>query len=275
MDPNLDPTAQTTSTGEMPPGDPGEQMPQEQGQDQFLPEDFDIPLEGAMARNPVSGSPSGMDETQVGEEEQAMYDEFTSMALKIVHSLKKAGPNRASADIILDYFKADGATVPQALGVATAEVCYTVHNFFKHNKVEISADVVFASAQEVLVEIYDMAITAKVVPVAKLPPDGSIEEEKLLGYAFDFATEHFMRKLQDTGQLPTEEAKQHLNEEMEREAMSGELDDWDPRAEADANGLSFAMKKMQERGNQDPVAEMEKAGYKRMVPTSEMQAAGG
>lgn len=244
----------------MPPQGP------QQGGGQFLPDDFEIPVEGSMARNPVSGTPSGMDETQVSEDEQSQYDEFTTMALGIVHGLQKKGPNRASADIILDYFKIQGTTVPQALGIATAEVCYTVHNYFKHNKVEISADVVFAAAQEVMSEIYEVATAARVIPVGKLPQPGSPQEEQLLGKALMYATDQFARRLETSGQIPQKEAAEHLNSEMRREAETGELDDFDPKAEADADGLAYALKRVQSNmAPKDPVADMEAQGYPRMI----------
>lgn len=251
------PTAQMTSTA-----DPA--------QDQFLQEfDAEIPTEGAMGRAPVTGEPVGMDDSQVTPEEQAQYDEFTTMALGIVHGLQKVGPNRASADVILDYFK-PSTTVPQALGFATAEVCYTVHQYQKRQGVEISADVIFHSAAEVMSEIYEVAAAARVIPVAKLPPPGSPQEEQLLGKALMYAVERFGQRLEATGQLPREEANQHLSEQIKREAEAGELDDYDPRSEMDADGMNYAINKMRENGaGEGEVAKFAAKGYPRMVDPNE------
>lgn len=240
-------------------------------QGQFLEEfNADIPVEGSMGRAPVSGAPVGMDETQVTPEEQAEYDEFTTMCLGIVHGLNKVGPNRASADIVLDYFKPTGVTVPQALGFATAEVCYTVHQKMKRDGVEIGADVIFHAAAEVMSEIYEFAAAAKVIPVAKLPPAGSPQEEQLLGKALMFAVERFGQRLESTGQLPREEANQHLSEQIRREAEAGELDNYDPRSEMDADGMNYAINKMRENGQgDDAVAKFAAKGYPRLVDPSE------
>lgn len=240
-------------------------------QGQFLQEfDAEIPVEGAMGRAPVTGDPAGMDDTQVTPEEQAQYDEFTTMALGIVHGLEKVGPNRASADVVLDYFKPSGTTVPQALGFATAEVCYTVHQYMKRQKIEIGADVIFHSAAEVMSEIYEFAAAAKVIPVAKLPPAGSPQEEQLLGKALMYAVERFGQRLEATGQLPREEANQHLNEQIRREGESGELDDYDPRADMDADGMNHALKKIRKNGQgEDAVGEFAAKGYPRMVDPNE------
>jgi len=241
------------------------------GQGQFL-QDFDaeIPVEGAMGRAPVSGEPAGMDETQVTPEEQAQYDEFTTMALGIVHGLNKVGPNRASADVVLDYFKPSGTTVPQALGFATAEVCYTVHQYMKRQSVEIGADVIFHSAAEVMSEIYEFATIAKVIPVAKLPPPNSPQEEQLLGKALMYAVERFGQRLEATGQLPREEANQHLSEQIRREGESGELDDYDPRSELDADGMNHALKKIRESGQgEDAIGKFAAMGYPRLVDPNE------
>lgn len=251
-------TAQPTTTPEQPQG-------------QFMQEfDAEIPVEGAMGRAPVTGDPMGMDETQVTPEEQAQYDEFTTMALGIVHGLEKVGPNRATADVILDYFKPGGTTVPQALGFATAEVCFTVHQYMKRQSVEISADVIFHSAAEVMSEIYEFAAMAKVIPVAKLPPDGSPQEEQLLGKALMYAVERFGQRLEATGQLPREEASRHLNEQIQREGAAGELDDYDPRAEMDADGMSHALGKIRENGQgEDAVGKFAAMGYPRLVDPNE------
>lgn len=246
------------------------------GQAQFLEQfDAEIPVSGAMGRAPVSDAPIGMDEEQVSPEEQAQYDEFTSMALGLVHDLKKVGPNRAPADIILDFFKPGDMTVPKALGFATAEVCYTVHNFMKRQQVEIAADVIFHAAEEVMTNIYEVAAAARVIPTEKLPPDNSPQEEQLLGRALIYAVEQFAQKLQATGQLPREEAAKHLDENIRREAETGELDNWDPRTEVDPDGLNFALKRMQENGaDKDVVAEFEAMGYPRMVDPREPASAG-
>lgn len=248
-------TAQTTST---PTADP---------QQQFLSEfDAEIPVAGAMGRAPVSDAPIGMNEEQVSPEEQAQYDEFASMAIGMVHDLEKVGPNKAPADLILDFFKPKDLTVPKALGFATAEVCYTVHQYMKRQGNEISPDVIFHAAQEVMANIYEVAAAAGVIPTDKLPPDGSPQEEQLLGKALLYATERFAQRLEGSGQLPREDAMSNLNEQIKREAETGELDNWDPRQEVDPDGLTYALKRMRENGSdKDAVAEFEAMGYPRMV----------
>jgi hypothetical protein len=87
---------------------------------------------------------------------------------------------------------------------------------------------VFAAAQEVMSEIYEVATAARVIPVGKLPQPGSPQEEQLLGKALMYATDQFARRLETSGQIPQKEAAEHLNSEMRREAETGELDDFDP-----------------------------------------------
>ncbi len=206
---------------------------------------------GPKAVQPVSGAIGPVDETAVSPEEQEQYEDFVSRAIHFVNDTRVPQKGaRSPADAVLERMNQRGLTVPEALGGTTADVVFMIHNNAKRQGVEYEADVLWHGADEIMSQLLDLGRASGVFP--KLPPENSEEEQKLLGAAKAEAAKAFGEKLIATGQAPQAEAQAFMQEQMQREADSGELDDWDPLSSVSPDALTQALKRAQGGGAEAP-----------------------
>ena len=111
-------------------------------------------------------------------------------------------------------------------------------NEIQWQKVEFPGDVLMSVGQDLVVELMDIGRTTGAVK--DLPPEESPQEEEFARLATLEASKVFGDYMLNTGQVDSEQAKNDYMEQMEREATSGALDDWDMK-EMDPQQLEAAV----------------------------------
>jgi len=222
---------------------------------------------GPKAVQPVTGNLGPVDETAVSPEEQEQYEDFVSRALHFINDTRTPAGGKgikAPADAILERMNQRDLTVPEAIGGTCADVAFMIHNNAKRQGVEYEADVLWHGADEIMSQLLDLGRAAGIFP--KLPPENSEDEAKLLGAAKAEAAKAFGEKLIATGQNPQAEAQSYMQEQMQREADTGELDEWDPLSEVSPDALTKAIQRAKGGGQEAPdmMAQLAGAGMETM-----------
>lgn len=193
---------------------------------------------GRGGENPMSGDVPAQQASsqQVTPEEQKQYDDFVSRCLLFLNDPRlpmangKPVPNRqAPRDAIISLMNADKNDAADAVGRATALVCRLIYSNAKQKGVDYSPDVIYHGADEVMSQLYQIATAARIIK--NPPPDGSPQEQSLLGKAKLDATKYFGQWMIDTGQdddQTKQQAQQYYLGQIQREGQSGELDRWNP-----------------------------------------------
>jgi len=204
---------------------------------------------GNLSQNPQTETAEGIDDSTVSPAEQDQYDDFVTRARQFINDpavpkSPKGGalPNaKAPRDIIIEHLNAVGQNAAEAVGRTTAQVAWIIYQNAKMQDHAYSPDVLYHGADEIMSDLYQIGVKAKVIK--NPPPDGSVEEEHLLGLAKLAAVKFFGQNMIDSGQANSEEAQKYYLEQIKREGDSGGLDDWDPSQQFTPQQLQAYMQK--------------------------------
>lgn len=244
---------------------------------------------GIMSQNPVSQTPINQDDTQVSPQEQKEYDDFVTRALLFMNDPRqpvgKGGKPqsnvKAPRDVIIDHLNAVGGDAAEkAVGRTAAQVITLLTNNAKHQGYPYSPDVIFHGADEIITALYKIGTASGVIKQA--PPEGSQEEDHLLGAAKLYAAQFFGQNMIDTGQCTPElqnQSKQYMLEQIQREGESGGLHNWTPAQKLSPQQLTTLFHKaadgsLASRPNTAPpttIADYASRGHPRLVPQANEQ----
>jgi hypothetical protein len=265
-----------------PPGpqQPTQPAPQDSatGGEQFIPPNSQ--MAGPLGNHPMTDTPETEDDTQVSPEEQKQYDDLVVRAKLFINDPRpplnsKGHPvpgAKAPRDVIIDHLNVPGQNAADSVGRTTAQVMWILYTNAKRQGYPYSPDVLYHGADEVMSDLYQIAVAAKLI---KNPPaPDSQEEQHFLGLAKLSACKFFGQNLIDTGQSNQKEAQQYYLDQIKREGESGALDKWDPSQQFTPQQLSAfvnkaASGKAQFKGRQLPpstIAQYANQGHPQLVP---------
>lgn len=160
-------------------------------------------------------------------EEQQQYEDLFTRAMSMIHDTTEAPNGLSPADAVIEQL-ADGryedGEPHQVIGNTAATFLIQLIDMAKRNNVEYDGRVVQEVGMDVIVELIEIADVSGAIK--GLPQEDSPEYDQLLELAGLEAAKTYGTWLQQTGQANQQEHKQYLEEQMEREADQGELDDW-------------------------------------------------
>lgn len=172
------------------------------------------PGQGSAPRNEKPVAPSGLTAERESEggsenvspEEQQQYETFVTNGMSIIYG-------DGSMPQVLQAIEADGNPVEGLANVLTM-IVMRLEDSAKQSGTELTADVMFHGARELLEQLVDLAEQAGIAQI----------DEKQMDSAFYLALDMYRSQRQEQGALNTDELKAGMNEIMQAE-QQGQLDE--------------------------------------------------
>ena len=210
--------------------------------EQFLDPNAAPPLDAAPQQAPEPPAPDGMDairgegmgnvvpnpleepDEPASPEEQAEYKEVFKRVMGMVHDTSENGGKKSIADGIIKTLSNTEIPAHKAIGKTAGNLMRNFHELSKRNKKEWSGDVLREVGMDLVTELMDVA---QVTGAQKnLPDEESQEGQDFYQQAVLEAAKVFGDYMLETGQADVQGEQAAYKEQMEREATSGALDDW-------------------------------------------------
>jgi len=157
-------------------------------------------------------------------EEQAEYKEVFKRVMGMVHDTKENGGKKAIADGIIKTLSNTEIPAHKVIGQTAGNLMRLFHELSKRNNKEWSGDVLREVGMDLVTELIDVA---EITGAQKNIPDQEGQEgEDFYQQAVLEGGKVFGKYMLDTGQADVEGEQKAYKEQMEREATSGALDDW-------------------------------------------------
>jgi len=158
---------------------------------------------------------------------QAYQEDLLTRAIEFVTDERASKGSPSPADSIMQALNVRGKPVPENIGAAAAEVIMLLTSNAKRQGVEYPSESVLGSGVELVQILMDIARDGGVAPDIPQDEDDPAYQQMAEAAALE-ATKAYGERMVATGQVSQEEFAQQLQEMMEDEAATGELDDWDP-----------------------------------------------
>jgi hypothetical protein len=158
-------------------------------------------------------------------EEQEQYQDLFQRVMSAVNDTRdnpNGGPS--PADAVIKMMSVKGTEAHIAIGQTAGMVMSQMVDMAKRNGTEYEGVVVQEVGMDLVVELIDIAQISGAI--TNIPEDDSEEYGKLLELSVLEAAKVYGEWLLRTGQADRQGHMQDVQEEMQREADSGELDDW-------------------------------------------------
>ena len=188
---------------------------------------------GAVEKNPLTE-----DEEPASEQEQAAYDEGFKRLMGMIHDTRSIGGKKPMADNIIRALSNSDMPSYAVIGSQAGNLMRLFHENAKRQKVEYPDSVLMELGGVVIQELTDVA--RETGAIQELPEEDSPEMQDFYQMAMLEGAKHFGEYMKRTGQADQVGAQEVMTEQMEREASSGGLDDWDMQ-EMDPDALKNAM----------------------------------
>ncbi len=187
----------------------------------------------------VDHNPLAEADEDAGPEEQAQYEDVFKRVMAMVHDTREPeGGGKSMADSIIKKISNPEFPSYANIGGTAGELMRLFHNNAKRQGVEFPGDVLMNVGMDLITELMDIARVTGAVK--DLPAEESPEEAEFARLATLEASRIFGEYMLETGQADTPQAQEDYQEQMEREATSGALDDWDMK-EMDPEQLQAAV----------------------------------
>jgi len=182
---------------------------------------------------PVGPKPYETPEEPASEEEQAAYIDLFDRAMAAIHDGRKDQDDKPSmADNIMTALANKAAPLYKNIGMTVGNLLFLLTTNARRQGVEYPEAAVVEVGKDLVVELMDMAQEVGVVD--DLPSGGEDEftddEEQTVLMASLEAAKYYGEQMKNSGMITPEVQKAHrgdMEEEMQREADAGELDDWE------------------------------------------------
>lgn len=197
-----------------PPLDPAMQEPPVEGMENIKGEGM-----GKVMPNPLEEA-----DEMASPEEQAEYKDAFKRVMGMVHDTNERGGEKSIADGVIKTLSNSDLPAHKTIGKTAGNLMRLFHEHAKRNKKEWSGDVLREVGMDLITELIDIA---RVTGAQKnLPEDGTQEEQDFFQQAVLEAAKGFGQYMLETGQADVDGEQKAYKEQMEREATSGALDDW-------------------------------------------------
>lgn len=197
-----DQVAQSAQTGPPPP----QSMPMGAGM-------------GAVQENPLTAP-----EEQASPEEQKQYQDLFNRVMAMVNDTREANGQPSVAESIVKLLGTKDKPAHQAVGTTAGMVMLQMIDMAKRNGVEYDPRVVQEVGMDLVIELLDIAKGSGAIK--NLPDEDSEEFQKLVELSVLEGAKIYGEWQLRTGQAPRQQAMKEIEGQMQREADSGELDDW-------------------------------------------------
>lgn len=174
---------------------------------------------GAVQQNPLTES-----DENASPEEQAEYEDAFRRIMAMIHDTRENNGKKSMADSLIKTLANSQLPSHVAIGQSAGNTLRLFHENAKRQGKEIPGDVLREIGMDVIVEFIDIA--RETGAVKQLPEDESVEMRDFANQAALEAAKHFGEYMLKTGQADVQGEQEAYKEQMEREATSGALDDW-------------------------------------------------
>jgi hypothetical protein len=200
---------------------PPQQMPQGAGM-------------GATQENPMNAP-----EEQASPEEQEAYQDLFVRCMALINDTRAKGDEPAPADALIKMMSTKGKEAHMAVGETGSLVLRYIIDMMKRQGKEYPGHVIQEVGMDIVIELLDIANVSGAI--SNIPEEDSPEYQKLVELSALEMAKSFGEWMLQTGQADRQGHMREIQQQMQREADGGELDDWgmeelDPKIRAQVVG---------------------------------------
>jgi hypothetical protein len=204
-------------------------------QDEFLDTNAPPPLEPTPSLEGAEGikgegmgnvMPNPLEEPDepASPEEQKEYKEIFKRLMSMVHDTSENGGKKSIADGVIKTLSNSEIPAHKVIGKAAGNLIRLFHELSKRNGKEWNGDALREAGMDLVTELIDVA---QVTGAQKnIPDQESAEGEEFYKLCVLEAAKEVGDYMLQTGQADVAGEQEAYKEQMEREATSGALDDW-------------------------------------------------
>lgn len=174
---------------------------------------------GAVQENPITAP-----EEAASPEEQQQYTDLFNRVMAMVNDTREANGEKSVAQSVVELLGTKDKPAHQAIGTTAGMVMTHMVTLAKRNGQEYAGPVIQEVGMDLVLELIDIAKGSGAIN--NIPEEDSEPFVKLVELsvleAAKFYGEHQLR----TGQADQQGHMREIEEQMQREADAGELDDW-------------------------------------------------
>jgi hypothetical protein len=193
---------------------------------------------GSVMPNPLTEA-----DESASPEEQAEYEDAFKRVMGMIHDTSENGGKKSIADAVIKAISNSQIPAHEAIGKQTGNLMRLFHETAKRAGKEYPGDVLREVGMDLATELID--IGRETGAVKNLPEEDTPEMQNFYQQTVLEAAKLFGEYMLSTGQADVQGEQEAYKEQMEREATSGALDDWNME-EMDTNALKAAID--QQRG---------------------------
>ncbi|MEE8403388.1 MAG: hypothetical protein V3R93_06510 [Candidatus Hydrothermarchaeaceae archaeon] len=174
---------------------------------------------GATQQNPLDAT-----DEQASPEEQEQYEELFLKVMGAVNDVRESPGGTSSADAIVKMMSVKGKEAHVAIGTTAGMIMTQMIDMAKRQGKEYDGRIVQEVGMDLIIELTEIANLSGAIE--NIPKDDSPEFDKLIELSVLEATKFYGEHQIRTGQADQQGHMNELQGQMQREADSGELDDW-------------------------------------------------
>jgi len=212
--------------------------PAEQVQQMIPPQQGGGPI-GGTGLAQIEPAPKDYPDEDASPEQQKEYEDLFIRVMSAVHDVRKPPKGKKSmADSVIELMSNKDQEPQASIGTAAGMTMFNIITMAKRQKKEYDPDVIREVGMDLVGELY--MIASKSGAIANLPEEESQEGQAILQQAALEATKLYGEQSIATGQTNQQEHMNEVQHQMQREADSGELDNWGMEEFDDQSRLDLA-----------------------------------
>lgn len=174
---------------------------------------------GAVQENPLTAA-----EEPASEQEQADYEDLWLRLMSAVNDTKESKNGRPLAQAVVEMLGVKGQPAHEAIGRLAGIIMSQMIDLAKRAGREYDGRAIQEAGLDLVTELMDIAKTSGAIE--NMPEEDSPEWAKLAELSALEASKQYGEWLLRTGQADREGHLREIQGQMQREADSGELDNW-------------------------------------------------
>lgn len=173
----------------------------------------------------IEDDPRNAPDEPASEQEQAEYEDLFIRAMAAVNDIRpRPRGQKSMADATIEMLATKDKEPFESIGITAGMTIQNLTEMARRQGKKYSPDVIREVGMDLLIELYEIA--DKSGAIKNLPPVDSDEGDKIIEQAALEATKVVGEQLIASGEVNQQEHMNLLQHQMQREADSGELDDW-------------------------------------------------